>query len=148
GGGLAGELAGLHLPGGTAAGHGLVLLSGADLALGHAGVEVPTLVVLARVPLTEVVEVVQPFARLGRARRGGGAAVGPLARLLPRLEVHDIGSRSLVVGAGRLDPHSLEARLVLKGGGHRTKCRVELVAKKGMRCRKGRSPRKFVRNSR
>src|SRR5690606_13770988 len=105
---LSRELAGLHLPGGTAAGHGLVLLGGADLALGHAGVEIPALVVLARVPLTEVVEVVQPLARLGGARRRGRAAVRPLAGLLAWLEVEHVGLGRLLFGAGRLDAHVLE----------------------------------------
>ena len=66
--------------------------------------------------LAEIVEVVEPFARLGRARRRGLTAVGPLARLLARLEVQNVGLRRLLFGAGRLDPHVFEARLVLKGG--------------------------------
>src|SRR5690606_8174138 len=74
GGGFAAELSGLHLPGRPAAGHGLVLLGGADLPLAHPGVEVPALVVLCGVPLAEVVEIIEPLARLGRLRRGGAAA--------------------------------------------------------------------------
>src|SRR5690606_18208391 len=46
------------------------------------------------------------------------------------LQMQDIGFRRLLFGAGRLDAHIFEARLVLKGGGHRPKCKVELVANK------------------
>src|SRR5690606_18066604 len=100
GGGLAGVGPGLHLPGRSAAGHGLILLGGADLALAHAGVEIPALVVLAGVTLAEIIEVVEPLARLGRARRRGLTTVGPVARLLAGLEVQDVGLRRLLFGAG------------------------------------------------
>jgi hypothetical protein len=66
--------------------------------------------------LAELVEVVQPLARLGCARRRRLAAVGPLATDLAGLETQDIGLRRLLFGARRLDPHVLEAGFVFKLG--------------------------------
>src|SRR6185503_4433882 len=96
GGGFAREAAGLHLPSRPPAGEQVFLLALADLALAHAGEEVPVAIVLGRVRLTEPVVLVQHVAGFGRARGRGLAAArvvaGPLAGLQ---RMHVLGPRVL-----------------------------------------------------
>lgn len=83
-------------------------------AFAHPGVEVPALVIFARVRLAELIEVVQPLARFRRLGGSRLAAVRPLARLLARLEVKHVSLGGLFLGLGRLHADIGEAWLVLK----------------------------------
>ena len=98
---------------------GDLLLATANLALAHAGEEVPVAIVLGRMRLAEPVVLVQQVARLGRARRRRRPAARMVASPFAGLQRIDIVvPLRLLLRTGGTHTDIDELRLVLKRAGH------------------------------